>query len=297
MAARSKWKTLKLTFERERTCLLRNRGSQRGRAHRGRRDRLLVARKSRRRIDSETPLRHRSFPPSCREESAKLEAQVPESEFAMIAEDREPHDARLHIRGNHKNLGEEVPRRFLQVIAGEKQPPITSGSGRLQIARLDGQHGQSADRARDGEPHLEASFRKRHRAFHRQLRQDGRGADASRTARLSGEPRLSKSGWSVKAHASADRAERAPIRCRAPRARNRRSSIPRTSFFSTCPFAAWKRKRSATPSSQRPGRSMKRCSDPACRRTSAQYQDGRGKPKTGPLDGARPAQHLYPGAA
>ena len=52
----------------------------------------------------------------------------------MIAEDRDCHNARLHIRGNHKNLGEEVPRRFLQVIAGEQQPPITSGSGRLHIA-------------------------------------------------------------------------------------------------------------------------------------------------------------------
>ena len=37
----------------------------------------------------------------------------------MIAEDRDPHDVRLHIRGNHKNLGDEVPRRFLQVVAGE----------------------------------------------------------------------------------------------------------------------------------------------------------------------------------
>jgi hypothetical protein len=52
----------------------------------------------------------------------------------MVAEDRAPHDIKLHIRGNHKNLGDPVPRRFLQVIAGEQQPPVKSGSGRLQIA-------------------------------------------------------------------------------------------------------------------------------------------------------------------
>jgi hypothetical protein len=52
----------------------------------------------------------------------------------MVAEDREPHNVRLHIRGNHKNLGDEVPRRFLQVIAGERQEPVRSGSGRLHIA-------------------------------------------------------------------------------------------------------------------------------------------------------------------
>ena len=76
-----------------------------------------------------------SLPPRRRSSAiAKLEAQVPDSEFAMIAEDRDCHNARLHIRGNHKNLGEEVPRHFLQIIAGEQQPPITSGSGRLYIA-------------------------------------------------------------------------------------------------------------------------------------------------------------------
>ncbi len=63
-----------------------------------------------------------------------LEAQIPDSEFAMLAMDRDPHNVRIHIRGNHQSLGDEVPRRFLQVIAGEDQPPIESGSGRLRLA-------------------------------------------------------------------------------------------------------------------------------------------------------------------
>ena len=64
---------------------------------------------------------------------AELESQIPESSFAMLAGDYQPQNVRIHIRGNHQNLGEEVPRRFLQVIAGENQPAIRSGSGRLEI--------------------------------------------------------------------------------------------------------------------------------------------------------------------
>jgi hypothetical protein len=63
-----------------------------------------------------------------------LEAEVPDSEFAMVAEDRDCRNVRLHIRGNHKNLGPEVPRRFLQIVAGPEQPPVTEGSGRLHLA-------------------------------------------------------------------------------------------------------------------------------------------------------------------
>jgi hypothetical protein len=52
----------------------------------------------------------------------------------MIGSDEEPHDVRVHIRGNHKNLGEVAPRRCLQIIAGEKQAAVSEGSGRLQLA-------------------------------------------------------------------------------------------------------------------------------------------------------------------
>jgi len=64
----------------------------------------------------------------------QIERRIPESIFGMIGSDEEPHDVQVHIRGNHKNLGEVAPRRFLQVIAGDKQPPVIEGSGRLQLA-------------------------------------------------------------------------------------------------------------------------------------------------------------------
>ena len=43
---------------------------------------------------------------------------------------------KVHIRGNHLTLGEDAPRIFPQIIAGQKQTPITSAteSGRLQLA-------------------------------------------------------------------------------------------------------------------------------------------------------------------
>jgi hypothetical protein len=44
-------------------------------------------------------------------------------------------DARVHVRGSYLRLGNVVPRRFPHVLAGEKQPPITRGSGRLDLAR------------------------------------------------------------------------------------------------------------------------------------------------------------------
>jgi hypothetical protein len=42
---------------------------------------------------------------------------------------------RVYIRGNHKNPGEEVPRRFLEAIAGSAQPAPEEGSGRLELAQ------------------------------------------------------------------------------------------------------------------------------------------------------------------
>ena len=63
-----------------------------------------------------------------------LDNRVPPSRFAMSSRDRDPHDVRVHLRGDHKNLGREVPRGFLQILAGKDQPPILQGSGRLQLA-------------------------------------------------------------------------------------------------------------------------------------------------------------------
>jgi hypothetical protein len=45
------------------------------------------------------------------------------------------HDAKIHVRGRYDRLGALVPRRFPEILAGAHQPPIASGSGRLELAR------------------------------------------------------------------------------------------------------------------------------------------------------------------
>jgi hypothetical protein len=45
------------------------------------------------------------------------------------------HDARIHIRGRYDRLGPLTPRHLPVLLAGENQPPIRDGSGRLALAR------------------------------------------------------------------------------------------------------------------------------------------------------------------
>jgi hypothetical protein len=57
------------------------------------------------------------------------EGGVPGSNREKIA------DAPVLIRGDFRREGNIVPRRFPVILAGEKQPSIASGSGRLELAR------------------------------------------------------------------------------------------------------------------------------------------------------------------
>lgn len=45
-----------------------------------------------------------------------------------------PADARLQRRGEPDRLGEVVPRRFLEILGGDRLPPDAHGSGRLELA-------------------------------------------------------------------------------------------------------------------------------------------------------------------
>jgi len=64
----------------------------------------------------------------------QLEDRLPAPRRALAMCDGTAVNERVHIRGNHKNLGEEVPRRFLEGLGGTKQPDVT-GSGRVDLAR------------------------------------------------------------------------------------------------------------------------------------------------------------------
>ena len=86
----------------------------------------------------------RYYPQESREQLARIEKEAkdledttPEFPRAMgVREGAKIADMPIHIRGSHWTLGKEVPRRFLSVIAGDKQEPLgTQSSGRLELAR------------------------------------------------------------------------------------------------------------------------------------------------------------------
>jgi hypothetical protein len=56
------------------------------------------------------------------------EGGVPNSPHAGV------HDVKVHVRGRYDRLGPTVARRFPRVLANDARPPITAGSGRLQLA-------------------------------------------------------------------------------------------------------------------------------------------------------------------
>ena len=70
-----------------------------------------------------------------RNDRAELGKSIPESTFAMSSRDEAPHDVRIHLRGNHKNLAQEVPRGFLRVMPSPPTDKTRNGSGRLQVAQ------------------------------------------------------------------------------------------------------------------------------------------------------------------
>ena len=69
-------------------------------------------------------------------ERADLEKTKPDVPFAMAVEDGAPEDLRIHIRGNHITLGDQVPRRFPEVLSvGNREAIDKSRSGRLDLAQ------------------------------------------------------------------------------------------------------------------------------------------------------------------
>ncbi|MGH9800664.1 MAG: DUF1553 domain-containing protein, partial [Blastocatellia bacterium] len=76
-----------------------------------------------------------------RDQKQKIERMITARAFdgaaprAMATEDAaQIKPAQIYIRGNPNNKGDEVPRRFLQVLAGENRQPFTDGGGRLELA-------------------------------------------------------------------------------------------------------------------------------------------------------------------
>ena len=63
----------------------------------------------------------------------QVEAKLPDPRRVPSLADGTGLDERVFIRGQHRNPGEVVPRRFLEALGGAGQP-VRTGSGRLELA-------------------------------------------------------------------------------------------------------------------------------------------------------------------
>jgi mono/diheme cytochrome c family protein len=59
---------------------------------------------------------------------------APPKAMALV-DNKTPQTPRVFIRGNANNRGPEVPRQFLEVLAGPDRKPFEKGSGRLELAQ------------------------------------------------------------------------------------------------------------------------------------------------------------------
>jgi hypothetical protein len=66
--------------------------------------------------------------------SGPVEDSLPAEVFGRISYEDGPHNLQIHERGNHLNLGAEVPRRFLRILDGDDPAPYLKGSGRAALA-------------------------------------------------------------------------------------------------------------------------------------------------------------------
>jgi hypothetical protein len=67
-------------------------------------------------------------------QAAAIDAALPDPPKVVAIADGSGEDQPVHIRGSHKNLGDVVPRRLLEAIAGTEQTRHSHGSGRLELA-------------------------------------------------------------------------------------------------------------------------------------------------------------------
>ncbi len=66
-------------------------------------------------------------------QKSELVSQAPRRDYAYAVMEGSVANARLHMRGDPEKLGDEVPRRWLDLFGGQRVP-ADAGSGRLQLA-------------------------------------------------------------------------------------------------------------------------------------------------------------------
>ena len=86
----------------------------------------------------------RRLTPEFQQHIADLNAQIKDAQKGAekvdypfihgVADKPKPVNMAVNLRGNPHSLGDEVPRRFLEVLSSDGAKPFTEGSGRMQLA-------------------------------------------------------------------------------------------------------------------------------------------------------------------
>ena len=209
-------------------------------------------------------------------------AQLAWSTWAMVAHDENPGNAKLHIRGNHKSLGEEVPRGVLTAPSERKPTIAANSSGRLELAQW------IADPANPLTARVAVNRIWQHHFGHGLVRTPD---NFGKTGERPSHPELLdwlaasfvESGWSVKklqkqiVLSSAYRMSSRPVAAPAD---------PRNDLLSYMPVRRLEGEAIRDAMLAISGRLDPALHGPSVVPHIGKYQDGRGKPVSGPLDGA-----------
>jgi len=208
--------------------------------------------------------------------------KVPGSLWAMVARDENPGNVKLHIRGSHRNPGAEVIRGFLRLLPHESPAVNPAQSGRLELA----QWVASASNPLTARVMVNRIW-KHHfgQGLVRTLDNFGKTGERPSHPELLDwlAAMFVESGWSVKelhreivlssAYRMASKPEAKP------------ALDPRNDLLSCMPMRRLEGEAIRDAMLAISGRLMPEPYGPSVAPHISKYQDGRGKPKPGPLDG------------
>jgi hypothetical protein len=208
--------------------------------------------------------------------------RLPPSQWAMVARDENPANVKLHIRGNHKNLGDEVPRGVLQIVGDTRPAVAPRSSGRLALAQW------ITDPANPLTARVMVNRIWKHHFGHGLVRTPD---NFGKTGERPSHPELLdwlaasfvENGWSIK------KLQKQIVLSSAYRMSSRPTPTgadPRNDLLSYMPVQRLEGEAIRDAMLAISGRLSPEMYGPSIVPHISKYQDGRGKPEAGPLDGA-----------
>jgi len=214
---------------------------------------------------------------------AHADAPMPEEPFGRATYEDTPRTMRVQIRGSHHNLGPEVPRRFLEIFGRPDTAQYQQGSGRLALANA------LTDPANPLLARVIVNRVWKHHFGEGLVRTvDNFGRTGERPSHLELLDHLAaqftSGGWSVKAlhRAIVLSSTYQMASTESPEARDR---DPRNRWLSHMPVRRLDAESIRDAVLATAGSLDRTTHGPSIRPYLTDYQDGRGRPTPGPLDG------------